>query len=375
MNQYTQMMENETYNYDRFDAQDESYETLIEFLNSDFRTFGEALAAIIDKKEGEKVQDYITYIKDACIINDVDIDKIASRNTLKAWFEKDSRPKKGDKSRGSMFALAFALKLTVEETKELFHKAYLDRAFNQRDYQEIIYYYGIKNNLSYKHVTNLITGIGLEDVIQEDKTIFTQKIESDIMQISADIDLINYINNHKHNLSINNRQAFFFLEQYRQYAIELVKKEIDADYDDKRYKYRDITSNDTVYEVITGQTAVGKKGTKTIKFKNNVVPSEIKVNFPQAKHFTEKTQSYEEIRKTIILLFSYWFWKKVEETAMDGDIIDDYISQLNDLLIEANLPPLYYGHPYDWLFMYCTTQEDPLDIFRGFLADIVIDNE
>ena len=42
---------------------------------------------------------------------------------LRNWLEKDKRPKKGIASRHSMFALAFALNLFVDETKDFIGRA------------------------------------------------------------------------------------------------------------------------------------------------------------------------------------------------------------------------------------------------------------
>ena len=44
-----------------------------------------------------------------CAERNVPIKEIASTNTLKSWFRGGPRPKKGEDSRRSMFALAFSL--------------------------------------------------------------------------------------------------------------------------------------------------------------------------------------------------------------------------------------------------------------------------
>ena len=83
--------------------------------------------------------------------------------------------------------------------------------------------------------------------------------------------------------------------------------------------------------------------------------------------------SFEEIRKTIILLFSYQYWCKAARQK-DENIYDDYVDELNDALDEANLAPLYYGNPYDWLFLYCTASVNPLDVFHGILAEALYES-
>ena len=105
---------------------------------------------------------------------------------------------------------------------------------------------------------------------------------------------------------------------------------------------------------------------RTSIFKYSFLPSEIKINFPQPNILQKKDPSYDELRKSIILLFSYRFWRK---TMPSTDFFDDFEIQLSDLLDGIGFPPLYYGNPYDWLFLYCTTTDEPLDTFRGIIAE------
>lgn len=74
-----------------------------------------------------------------------------------------------------MFALAFAINLSVDETKELFHKIYLDRAFNYRDVQEIIFYFCLKNNKTWADAKRLIAEI---DSLAKDYSDITQQTKA-----------------------------------------------------------------------------------------------------------------------------------------------------------------------------------------------------
>ena len=145
MGLYTEQMENALFQqWDSFDDYNEDYTELIDVLNSDdsFRSFGDGLIVFLQKRKLELTADSaIKYIDELCSQKGVNVGDIASTNTLKSWFKGGPRPKKGEDSRRSMFALAFTLKLTPAETAELFHKAYLDRAFDYRNANEIIYYF------------------------------------------------------------------------------------------------------------------------------------------------------------------------------------------------------------------------------------------
>ena len=49
--------------------------------------------------------------------------------------------------------------------------------------------------------------------------------------------------------------------------------------------------------------------------------------------------------------------------------IDDYISEMNTILIDSGFSPMYYGNPYDWMFLYCSLFVRPLDTFRDLIAE------
>ena len=52
-------------------------------------------------------------------------------------------------------------------------------------------------------------------------------------------------------------------------------------------------------------------------------------------------------------------------------LLDDYIAEVNNYLSDSGLPPMYYGNPYDWLFLYCALSDRPLDTFRGLIAEVL----
>lgn len=150
---YTQQREDLIWNVD---SDGDEYQNVLRVLNEDFRTFGESVTALMEKKASHEIERPIEYLRECCEHTGVPLEDIGSAGTLRNWFSGKIRPKKGEDSREKMFALAFALRLSIPETSELFHKAYLDRAFNQRNYRELIYYFCIGRGLSYGAVCRLV---------------------------------------------------------------------------------------------------------------------------------------------------------------------------------------------------------------------------
>lgn len=374
-----------------FDPMVDDYTGVLEVLNTEFRTFGEGLKDIMEKKAGKLIDNPIKYLKTICEEAKVDICEIANDGTLRNWFMKSMRPKKGEGSRRKMFALAFALGLTIDETCDLFHKVYLDRAFNQRNYKELIYYYCIRRKLSFAHAESMIAKVSFDESVSDDKTMKTALIADETSSINDDDALLEYIHAHGHNFSMNNASAKAIARKWKDKAFcfaqkqyerkRMLKKAAEKDagkpagkdiWNNSIFYCKDQKSDSFLYSMLTNRNASGRTGTEVVSLKNAVLPDEIKKNFPQVKSLADNVDSYEELRKVIILLYSYCFWNQEDpDDDVDYDRFDEYVNQIGTLLIEANMPPLYYGNPYDWLFLYCALTNEPLDTFYGILEDVL----
>lgn len=343
----------------------------LEFLNSKdgLRSFGDGLLAIISSKYSDvNINNVIARIKDYAKSNGIPLKEIAAENTLANWFKNDKRPKKGDTSRGSMFALAFAMNFNVAETKYLFENVYLDRAFDYRKEKELIYYFCLKAGKTWTEAEDLIEKAKNLTKQYEDKTILTLEIQSELKAINDEEALLSYIATHGHNFEKNNVKAkkvfAELLSRAKTTALIEVRK-MDKELPKGKWNLGDEISNNTLFEIITDQKASSKAGTKTI-FNNVDLPQEITNRFPEAGTFSKTNMTYEEIRKAIILLHFYNYcidnWNETD--------FDEFVEEMNNILNDCCLAELYPGNPFDWLFLYSMTYEDyPLDVFRGVIAE------
>lgn len=372
---YTKRLEIEIWNMAKELDENEDFSKVTEFLNSEegFQPFGKRLAIFIAKKLDIDSTDRKTVVQalnEACGKTGVGLSEIASDNTFRNWFDKDIRPKKGDDSRRfSMFALAFSLRLSVDDTKKLFHKIFLDRAFNYRNEKEVIYYFCLKNNKSWADAKRMIAEVESMTIDTSDHTQLTNVIVQNVDVMSDEKMLLAYIRENGHNFEKNSVNASKIFNRYLSEAKNWAKDEISRYALEHQNKWIKNLSNNTLYETITGLNITGKKGTKTV-FSNANLPKEIKTRFPEAASFGKKHLTSEEYRKIIILLFSYGFWYQVQLEEIDGGI-DDYTDELNYILFDCNYSGLYYGNSFDWLFLFCTQAEQPLDLFRELLAEVL----
>ena len=253
--EYTSNLENEIWNMAEELDENDDCESVIDFLNSkdSFQPFGARLAAFISQKLSLPSTDRKTIIaalSEQCKKKGVPLSEIASDGTLRNWFDKDKRPKKGDDSRKSMFALAFALRLSVDETKDLFHKIYLDRAFNYRDEKEIIYYFCLKNGNQWDDAARLRADA--EDLLKDysDHTQYTQAISSSVDSFQAEQELLDYICQNGHNFEKTSVTASKMFNRYLTEAKNWAKDEICQYNLDHQNKWINNLSNNTLYEIM-----------------------------------------------------------------------------------------------------------------------------
>ena len=390
---YTDRMEEAYWDqWDMFDAKqdDATPDDVINFLNDEetFRTFGEGLINLMQKKYGDIViENPRAFLKQMCIKTGVNIEEIGSRNTLKDWFSGERKPKKGEADRYKMFAIAFALEFNPEETAELFHKVYLDRAFNFRNAEEIVFYYCLSQNKPWVEAKRLISMVGF-DGDYEDRTIYTSELEAGIKNISTEQGLLDFIKKHSHNLSLSSVTADSKIEEYIEKSkwAARIESYMEQNAEDFEKRSRDKMPINLLYEVITRIKTSGKDGTLAL-IKKARLPHEIKSRFPTSASLGIQ-ETHEDRRKVLILLYFYtaWFtkqWGKIPKNQeefekfrpnYDFDYtvnLEDYTSHLDYLLFECGFSPLYYGNPYDWFFMFCSLSKTPLDCFREFLAEVL----
>lgn len=374
-NNYTQICEDKSWslNGDEEDIGKKVLQFLQEY--SETATFGARLKRFVAKECGVSEDSVPQYLKGRLQAEEIDMNS----NTLRNWFSK-AGPKKGDHSRDLMLRVAFALRLNVEQTNLLFQKVYLDRGLYPRRFEEYAAEFCLREGLGWTVWQSLLKQYPSAEE-ENEQTVYTRVLQQDLDGIKTPEEAAEYWKKHFHNFTIRNKSA-------REVLQNLVRKvkgnkdrtgEIDRELEGRNdksdiwfeiLKGRPHDTYEAMVQVITELTpetqSNGKKSRSILK--GTCLPHEIQTNFPEASVFSKKDPSYEELRKMIILLGSYYLWRQAARARKILEL-DVYIQEMNDRLNEAGLPPLYYGNPFDWLFLYSAKEEDPLAYFREVLAE------
>ena len=208
---YTQLLEKKMQDVinNEYDV-DYDFGELLEKINSkDFlRSFSERLLAFYndalgaDYTENEAKLDLQKKVKKAGLP--------LSDGTIRNWFSNGTVPPHSYDSRMNIFSIAFSMELNYENTIKLFHKVYLDRAFNMRNEREFIYYYCIKNGKPFSIADTLISQLNNSTAIIEptDKVELTQflvdVVKNDDM---CESDILQFLRTHQNNFKVNNTAA------------------------------------------------------------------------------------------------------------------------------------------------------------------------
>lgn len=415
MGSYTERLIDESYNFIQ-EFQDNGIDNcydIIEYLKDDnFRAFGERLGDFVRGIANDQNIDCIEFLIDRMKKNNVHISR--GKTQIKEWLEADSVIK-----RKNAFLLVFSMGLNIEQTEDFFRRVCFDRPFDVKNTNEMVYAYCIKNGLGYTKAEELISTISNSDSITAEKaTMYTCAIQNKVLGFKDEEAFIEYAKRHLADKEFEQKRAhetFEYLKQTIKNRINCdgeVFEEIDKDGnvilrsktdflsdEDDRYMYEEINddgkkkktrsrkSDSFLYDYLLQTRSIKLSGSDT-NFKKNIkdgFPIELLKNFTEvmtlSKIKTEKKISYDEMRKAIILfLFSNWASQKVLNPYEFEDIC-------NDTLEECGYSTLYYGNPFDWLFLTAANfyEEDtaydgnvdksklditPIDFIRDFIAYI-----
>ena len=396
MGKYTAFLEDMS--YDIFEEDD--YLEELKKMADRFRTFDKALDSFLVNhgyagdlaNADEKVLFLTGKLKEA---------GVPIPRNMKKWY---SEHKTID--RKTAFGLCFAFGLQVEEVNDFLRRICLARGFDCHVVEEVVYFFALKNGLSYPETMEIVKRVELvkPDKMAEEDIIYTDFIAQDIDDIETAEELVLYLNDNVDKFGYNNATAYETIQSIwkdiaKENGVALREKKLlyaafDKDTDDKRQqedsdKKRKTRKriDDSVWEIylqilgLSSNYADGiykDRSIKTILKGNELLHPLAEESFPDRdglmKIMNGEHVSYERVRKILILLVFYKFWanKALNNGHYEagwGDR-DRCISMINDHLTDAGYPMLYPGNPYDFILFVSVNAESPLVTFRDYMREM-----
>lgn len=250
-------------------------------------------------------------------------------------------------NRKNNYNLCYALEMTLQETAEFFLKCFLTVPFNYKDRTDAVFFYCLSHNKPYSVIKSMLEKA---EGFSSSQTVNTQTLQigRQILEIDDDEEFLQYLSLHCY----DNEQQY-----------QLAREEI--------VNLIDLHSNGNFsgfHEELMGfNYQYAKRQHKKI---NKELPSHFIESLPTdgvlKQIYEGKKVSYETIRKALIILQLYDFYKDVyeENERHIKNYLEDFYTETNALLMKCGLAHLYVRHPFDWIIIFCALSTEPLEVFR-----------
>lgn len=424
MSQYTELLRTEA---ETLMPEDDDYEERLLEVAESFRGFDEALTEFI-KKHGYSGDSADVSAKTKFISERFKEANIKQPRNIERWFV----PVK-DLARKTAFQLCFAFSLNIDETNDFFRRVRFERSFDCHTVNETVYYFCIKNDLTYSDAQEIIEQIhdpGSIKTIPDHDVLYTTTILEYINSIDDKRELIRYINNNISDFRYNNATAIKYIQDLWSVisgvdgiaAKEAALIDKNNRYKDKSKRFdTDTRDGDVVKKEVREQTQtikpedyviadsnastwillsqiLGLQNYQKDMYKDNrsltsvlsgskLMPLRAAYCFPSRQSIDKVIRGdlvgdYEIIRKILIMLVFYSYWAKFEiknnnlYCAAEKTDFERCIYNINNYLSSAGYPEMYEGNPYDWIYMRASYDKYPLDTFRYYMGEVfAIDSE
>lgn len=295
--------------------------------------------------------------------------------------------------RSAAFAVCFAFDLSVEETDAFFRNVCHARGFDFYDMREAVYYYCITKGHSWQKAQELIArALPEQDEGQEKasaaekEVLFAGSLVRELNRFHNENELLSYLQQNRSYFCRNHDMACLLIyATWEKIAGENGLAAQERELLQHKAAGRTLATTKKIYWQLLGMDEQknllfeGKEAhcLKPALEQNQLLQCIAEEDFPTLIELEEMLNgSYktdEKVRGVLILLVFYKFWisaalqKKTDSNrSADGDAVR-CVDTLNRYLLDAGYPTLYYGNPFDWLFLFAAGEECPLETFRGFL--------
>ena len=422
MVQYTELLNAKV---ETLSMDDDDFEENLIGVATLFRGFDEALTSFMEE------HGYKGDLADASAKAQFLCEKFMTANInlprdFKEWFTPNKKI-----TRKTAFQICFAFNLDVDETNKFFRCVQFERGFDCHTINEVVYYFCMRNGLSYSEAQEMIDRIAMPKKVKsipDREILYTGTIIDNINSINSKEELIQYINDNINDFQYNNATAIKYIQELWNEiskADGLAVKEgaiIDKTYNRFEDRHRKGVTDTRSTEVITAEIRQQEQEVKPYDYvvadsdastwiifsqiiglanyqeteyatkhdrslssvlsENKLMPLKADYCFPSRQNIDKIIRGNlvgddEIIRKMLIFLVFYSHWAKLIISKNDAFYLakfsdsDRCLETINARLLDAGYPELYAGNPYDWLFMWALNNENPLIAFRHYMGEVL----
>lgn len=258
----------------------------------------------------------------------------------------------GVTNRVNNYNLCYALEMNIKETAEFFYKYYLTAPFYYKDKVDAIFFYCLHRQKPYLVIKKMLEEANGFEVAEQSGT-KTLEIGRRIWEIEDDDAFMRYLSAHCY----NNEQQY---QAAREKIIALMDKHGKGNYAKLHFEVMGFSYQETK---------------RNHEERQRILPDEFLKSLPTDRTFLDikngKRETYETLRKALVILYFYDFYMKAQESDKDWDEktirnnLLDFYEEMNQQLLDCGLSGLYERHPFDKLILRCAASNDPIVTFYG----------
>lgn len=422
---YTVSMENRIYDVMDLDEDSETCRQQLLEIVSSFRPLDQVLEDLLIRKgfsgDRDSVDEKYAFARMLFITKGVPVPR-----NLKSFLAGTAR---FDRDKKTPFQFCIAFGLTVEEAEVFFRRCCLGRGFDYHSMQDLVVAFGLKKRLSYQEISDLLNQLPDQKpgaIPDSADILYTEEIEKNFAVLDEKKDLLIFLRENADRFAYNNATACKNIRELWKELTDPLKgllnrelNELSDDSVDKTEEKSGKNVKEKTEENLKGkkkwaeETALkqilglqdktlfkdfsNKRSLKEILKDNPLLHPLAADCFPNRNAVRNildgKHVSYESVRKLLILLLFYQYWikkalERQEENKKNrqkkgGEFKHFWqsagtdgarcLNQIDRYLDEAGYPGLYYGNPYDWLFLFAMVSEEPLPALRGYMLELYIE--
>ncbi len=305
---------------------------------------------------------------------------------IRLWFEKDQPI-----TRETAFQICFAFGLDGLRTDDFFRKVVMrERSFDCHQVSEAIAYFCLNHGLTWADAREMNARIPEPgENSAPAAVVYTDSIVKELNRMESKEELVQWLRENIRLFNTNNATAYRLIrDMWEQTA---GKEGLLAREGRKFFSATDdpaidgpsqaLTAGDEGVKLWDAYLAIfqlDKEQVSRLEADRSIKPildrlhAAAQDSFPDRQGMTLILKgahvSYERVRKWLVLLtfFTWWARRALATGSYEAEADDGkrFLAFADHVMMEAGYPELYVGNPYDWIFIYCAQDQEPLRLFR-----------
>ncbi|MBQ3078548.1 MAG: hypothetical protein IJC48_00930 [Clostridia bacterium] len=285
-------------------------------------------------------------------------------------------------SKEDAIELCFILKLDAEQA-DTFIAQIAEEGIHWRNPSEIAYGYALTAGMDYLQAKSLVLRVqealdGKAQPAKEDSDVFTTLVKNEIMSISDQEALINYIIESSQKLgSMHNTAYHLFMDFMNTLEGGAIEDGLD---EESAMSTKEVLENYLYRKMVP--VSERKKGVDKTKAAFTDAQKSVRANWPDEAALSKmKSRQTDVTRKVLMLLFlvtnggesEYEDDEDLDWEPTRDEIFVSTFTRLNQMLIECGFQRLDPRNRFDWMVLYCMCVDDIFDVdqkISDFLAEL-----